>query len=170
MYSRGSVGQEGFVVTVGYVEDAAPRKNKYLRSEGESIKKFLARWTCRRFLTSIFRLPLVDDVSEGIRLSDVVGGWSEVVGRRWRSMRWEIKIFREQIKTSPQKQACHQHLTLFFHPPPAVGIYERPWGSDQVEVGRGSSGRRCHDGGEGQHEVSPCLVLIKSLVSISKIH
>jgi hypothetical protein len=37
-----------------------------------------------------------------------------------------------------------------------------------VEVGRGSSGRRCHDGGEGQHEVSPCLVLIKSFVSISK--
>ena len=22
--------------------------------------------------------------------------------------------FREQIKTSPPKQACHQHLTLFF--------------------------------------------------------
>jgi hypothetical protein len=43
MYSRGSVGQEGFVVTLGYVEEAAPRKNKYLRSEGESIKKFPAR-------------------------------------------------------------------------------------------------------------------------------
>jgi hypothetical protein len=27
-----------------------------------------------------------------------------------------------------------------------------------VEVGRGEDGGRCHDGGEGQHEVSPCLV------------
>jgi hypothetical protein len=44
--------------------------------------------------------------------------------------------FCEQIKTSTQKQACHQHLTLFFHPPPAVDVYERPWGSDRLEVGR----------------------------------
>jgi hypothetical protein len=29
-----------------------------------------------------------------------------------------------------------------------------------VEVGRGEGGGRCHDGGEGQHEVSPCLVLV----------
>jgi hypothetical protein len=28
--------------------------------------------------------------------------------------------FREEIKTSPPKQACHQHLTLFFRPPPQV--------------------------------------------------
>jgi hypothetical protein len=27
-----------------------------------------------------------------------------------------------------------------------------------VEVGRGEGGGRCHDGGEGQHEVSPCRV------------
>jgi hypothetical protein len=27
-----------------------------------------------------------------------------------------------------------------------------------VEVDRGEGGGRCHDGGEGQHEVSPCLV------------
>jgi hypothetical protein len=114
MYLRGSVGQEGFVVTVGHVEDAPLRKNKYLRSEGESIKKFPARWTYRRFLTSIFHLPLVDNVSEGIRLSDVVGGWREVVGRRWRSMRWEIKIFREQIKTSPQKQSLPSTSHLIF--------------------------------------------------------
>jgi hypothetical protein len=38
-----------------------------------------------------------------------------------------------------------------------------------VEVGRGEGGGRCHDGGEGQHEVSPHLVLTKILVSISKI-
>jgi hypothetical protein len=43
-------------------------------------------------------------------------------------------------------------------------------GSDQVEVGQGEGGGRWHDGGEGQHEVSPCLVFSKSLVSISKIH
>jgi hypothetical protein len=67
--------------------------------------------------------------------------------------------FRDQIKTSPHKQACHQHLTLFFHPPPAVDIYERPRGSDWVEVGHGEGGGRCHGGGEGQHEVSPHLVL-----------
>jgi hypothetical protein len=34
------VCQEGFVATVGHVEDVPPGKNKYLRSEGESIKKF----------------------------------------------------------------------------------------------------------------------------------
>jgi hypothetical protein len=78
--------------------------------------------------------------------------------------------FREQIKTSPPKQACHQHLTLFFHPPPAVDIYERPQGSDWVEVDRGEGGGRCHGGEEGQQEVSPHLVFAKSLVSISKIH
>jgi hypothetical protein len=61
--------------------------------------------------------------------------------------------FREQIKTSPQKQACHQHLTLFFRPPPAVDVFGRPRGSDQVKVGREEGGRQCHDGGEGQHEV-----------------
>jgi hypothetical protein len=75
--------------------------------------------------------------------------------------------FREEIKTSPPKQACHQHLTLFFV------LRHRSRGSDWVEVGRGSSaGRQCHDhdGGEGQHEVRPCLVLIKPFVSISKIH
>jgi hypothetical protein len=27
-----------------------------------------------------------------------------------------------------------------------------------VEVGQGEGGGQCHDGGEGQHEVSPCLV------------
>jgi hypothetical protein len=59
---------------------------------------------------------------------------------------------------------------LIFCPPSAVDVYDRPQGADRVEVGRGSSGRQCHDGGEGQHEVSPCLVLTKSLVSISKIH
>jgi hypothetical protein len=77
--------------------------------------------------------------------------------------------FREQIKTSPRKQACHQHLTLFFHPPPAVNVNERPWGSDRVKVGRGEGGGRCQDGGKGQHEVSPHLVLTKILVSTSKI-
>ena len=71
-----------------------------------------------------------------------------------------IQIFREHIKTSAQKQGCHQHLTFFFRPPLAVDAYERIRGSDWVEVGRGEGGHRCHDGGEGQHEVSPCLVLV----------
>ena len=80
-----------------------------------------------------------------------------------------IQIFREHIKTSAQKQACHHHLTFFFRPPLAVDVYKRLRGSDRVEVGRGEGGGRCHDGGEGQHEVSPCVVCAKSLVSISKI-
>jgi hypothetical protein len=80
-----------------------------------------------------------------------------------------IQIFHEHIITSAQKQACQQHLTLFFCPPPAVDVYERLRGSDRMKVGHGEGGGQCHDGGEGQHEVSTCLVLIKSLVSISKI-
>jgi hypothetical protein len=59
------------------------------------------------------------------------------------------RFFCELTKGSPQNKACHQHLTLFFHPPPAVDIYERSRGSDGVDVGCGSSGGRCHDGGEG---------------------
>jgi hypothetical protein len=99
--------------------------------------------------------------------------WWEV-GVRWladNGGRWgeRSKFFVNKSKRHPKNKACHQHLTLFFRPLPAVGIYGRPRGSDRVEVGHGSSGRRCHDGGEGEHEVSPCLVLIKSLVSISKI-
>jgi hypothetical protein len=70
------------------------------------------------------------------------------------------RFFCEHIKTSAQKQACHHHLTFFFRPPLAVDVYKRLRGSDRVEVGRGEGGGRCHDGGEGQHEVSPCLVLV----------
>ena len=69
------------------------------------------------------------------------------------------RIFCELTKGSPQNKACHQHLTLFFRPPPAVDVFGRPRGSDRVEVGRGEGGGRCHDGGEGQHEVSPHLVV-----------
>jgi hypothetical protein len=71
-----------------------------------------------------------------------------------------IQIFREHIKTSAQKQACHHHLTFFFRPPLAVDVYERLRGSDRAEVGRGEGGGRCHDGGEGQHKVSQCFVLV----------
>jgi hypothetical protein len=58
------------------------------------------------------------------------------------------QIFREHITTSAQKQACYQHLTFFFCPPPVVDVYERLRGSDRVKVGHGSNGGRCHDGGE----------------------
>ena len=83
------------------------------------------------------------------------GGWQAVAGEEVR-----IQIFCELTKGSPQNKACHQHLTFFFRPPLAVNVYERLRGSDWVEVGRGEGGGRCHDGGEGQHEVSPCLVLV----------
>jgi hypothetical protein len=133
---------------------------------------FPDKWTwCRRLLTLIFRLPLIDDVSEGIWRSDGVGGWRGVVKQTMADeARWEIKIFVNKSKYHPKTSLPSTYLTLFFHPPPAVDIYERPRGSDWVEVGRGEGGGWCHGGGEGQHEVSPHLVSAKSLVSISKIH
>jgi hypothetical protein len=89
-------GIDGFwglsVVSVGHFE-ACHRPMQMKEREGESIKKFPARWFCRQFLTSIFHLPLVDDVFEGIWRSDGVGGWCGVVGSRWQVRRWEIKIF-----------------------------------------------------------------------------
>jgi hypothetical protein len=50
------------------------------------------------------------------------------------------KNFREQIQTSPQNKLAINISHLIFHPPPAVDIYERPQGSDWVEVGRGEGG------------------------------
>jgi hypothetical protein len=89
-------GTDGFgglsVVSVGHFE-ACHRPMQMKEREGESIKKLPARWFSRQFLTSIFRLPLVDDVCEGIRRSDGVGGWCGVIGKRWQVRRWEIKIF-----------------------------------------------------------------------------
>lgn len=66
--------------------------------------------------------------------------------------------FREHMKHHLQNEACHQHLTFFFRPPLAVDVYERLRRLVGVEVGRGEGGGRCHDGGEGWHEVSPRLV------------
>jgi hypothetical protein len=108
-----------------------------------------------------------------IRGDSAVGWGGRLAWGLWQSMADEEvrnRIFCEHIKASPQNYWCNQHLTLFFCPSSAVDVHNRPRGSDRVEVGRGSSGRRCHDGGEGQHEVSPCLVYAKSLVSYSKIH
>jgi hypothetical protein len=102
-----------------------------------------------------------DKVTREVSRLKIMDGTDEEVWNR---------IFCELIKASPQNHWCNRHLTLFFHPPPAFDVYERPRGSDRVEVGHGEGGGRCHDAGEGQHEVSPCRMSAKSLVSYSKIH
>jgi hypothetical protein len=76
--------------------------------------------------------------------------------------------FREQINTSPPKQACHQNLTFFFRPLPDVDERERLRG----RMGRGMAVGQVEDDvmmGRGRNEVSSFLVFAKILVSISKI-
>jgi hypothetical protein len=126
---------------------------------GESIKSI---WQIN--LPAISHLHFSSSPRRQCIRGDTASGWG---GRlAWGDLQTvageevRIQIFRELIKTSAQNQACNQNLTFFFRPPRAVDVYERPRGSDRVEVGRGEGGGQCHDGGEGQHEVSPCLCLV----------
>ena len=127
-----------------------PVKNKYYREEKVSQ---LQKVTSQMNLPTVSHLQSSSPTRRWCLQGDSTVGWS------WR-MVWGVKqtmadeevrnrFFCEHIKTSAQKQACHHHLTFFFRPPLAVDVYKRLRGSDRV-----------HDGGEGQHEVSPCLVLV----------
>jgi hypothetical protein len=102
-------------------------------------------------LPAISHLDILSPPRQRNIRGDLVVGWVGRLGG-WQTMADEEvrdQNFREQIKTSPPKQACHQNLTFFFRPPPAFDERERLRGSDGVKDGCGASGGRCHDG-EGE--------------------
>jgi hypothetical protein len=129
------VGWEVCFVAMGHVEGC----------RGVRISKIMCeRWvsgkeTCRPFLTSIFRLPSVDDVFKGIWQPDGVGGMRGVVGSWWQMRRWEIKIF---LSTSKHHLKIIDAINIspsFLSTTSRRCIWEAT-GSDRVEVGQGESG------------------------------
>jgi hypothetical protein len=109
-----------------------------------NCKKFTDKSTCRPFLTLIFGLPLVDDVFEGIQRSDVVGDWRGAFRSRWQMRRWEIN-FLWAHQASTQNHWCNINISPYFLSSISRRCIRQAAG---VRSGGGSSGRRCHNGGE----------------------
>jgi hypothetical protein len=157
MCSRGLVGWEVCFVAVGHVEGCRRVRTRKMMCERWVNQKYLENKLANHFLPPYFVCPssMMYSREFGGRMGwEVDVGWL-ASGGRWGGEKSKFSWAHQNISSKSLMQST-SHL-LFLPSTSRRCVREATGVGSGVEVGRGEGGGRCHDGGKGQHEVSPCL-------------